>query len=65
MYEEIITSYLHELYGKYITDDLLKKKETHIESVEESAAENSVAIVEYKESIFTKIKNWFNGIFNK
>ena len=25
MYEELITSYLHELYGKYITDDLMKR----------------------------------------
>lgn len=28
MYEELITSYLHELYGKYITDDMLKRSIT-------------------------------------
>lgn len=25
MYEELITDYLHELYGKYITEDIIKR----------------------------------------
>ena len=25
MYEELITDYLHELYGKYITEDIMKR----------------------------------------
>ena len=45
---------------KYNPDKLFKNKETKIETVE-----NSVAMVEYKESFFTKIKNWFKQIFNK
>lgn len=43
-----------ELREKYNPDNLFKNKETKIETVE-----NTVAMVEYKESIFTKIKNWF------
>ena len=49
-----------ELRKKYNPDNLFKNKETKVETVE-----NSVAIVEYKESFFTKIKNWFKQIFNK
>lgn len=49
-----------ELKEKYTPDNLFKNKETKIETVE-----NSVAMVEYKESIFIKIKNWFKQIFNK
>ena len=43
---------------KYNLDNLFKNKEIKVETVE-----NSVAMVEYKESIFTKIKNWFKRIF--
>lgn len=49
-----------ELRKKYNPDNLFKNKETKVETVE-----NSVAMVEYKESFFTKIKNWFKQIFNK
>ena len=45
---------------KYNPDNLFKDKTTKIELVG-----NSIAMVEYKESIFTKIKNWFKLIFNK
>ena len=47
-----------ELRKKYNPDNLFKNKETKVETVE-----NSVAMVEYKESIFTKIKNWFKRTF--
>lgn len=43
---------------KYNPDNLFKNKVVRVEKVE-----NSVAMVEYKESIFTKIKNWFKRIF--
>ncbi|MGN1351332.1 MAG: hypothetical protein ACI4VE_00830 [Clostridia bacterium] len=43
---------------KYNPDNLFKSKETKIETVE-----NSVSMVEYKESIFTRIKNWFKRTF--
>lgn len=44
--------------GKYNLNNLFKNKATKVETVE-----NSVAMVEYKESIFTKIKNWFKRTF--
>lgn len=43
---------------KYNPNNLFKNKATKVETVE-----NSVAMVEYKESIFTKIKNWFKRTF--
>lgn len=52
--------YQRKLSEKYNPDALFKNKATKIETVE-----NSVAMLEYKESIFTKIKNWFKRIFNK
>ena len=47
-----------ELYKKYNPDNLFKNKVSKVETVE-----NSVAMVEYKESIFTKIINWFKRNF--
>ena len=44
----------------YNPTTLFKNKVTKVEAVE-----NSVAMVEYKGSIFTRIKNWFKGFFNK
>lgn len=42
----------------YNPDNLFKNKATKIDTVE-----NSVAMVKYKESLFTKIKNWFKRTF--
>lgn len=50
--------YQKELYEKYNPDNLFKNKVPKAEIIE-----NSVAMVEYKESIFTKIKNWFKRTF--
>ncbi len=50
--------YQRNLTEKYNSDNLFKNKETKVETVE-----NSVAMIEYKESIFTKIKNWFKRTF--
>lgn len=50
--------YQKELYEKYNPDNLFKNKVPKAEIIE-----NSVAMVEYKESIFTKIKNWFKRNF--
>ena len=47
-----------ELREKYNLDNLFKNRVSKVETVE-----NSVAMVEYKESIFTKIKNWFKRTF--
>lgn len=46
--------------SKYNPDNLFKNK---ISKVETEITENTVAMVEYQESIFTKIKNWFKRTF--
>ena len=46
------------LREKYTPDNIFKNKATKVEKVE-----NTVAMVKYKESLFTKIKNWFKHIF--
>ena len=51
------------IYQKYNPDNIFKNKTQNIIS-EENIVEN-VSMVEYKESIFTKIKNWIKTIFNK
>lgn len=50
--------YQRKLTEKYNTNNLFKNNETKVETIE-----NFVAMVEYKESIFTKIKNWFKRTF--
>lgn len=45
---------------KYNPDNIFKNRESKVEAIE-----NSVAMAEYKESIFTKIKNWFKHFLNK
>lgn len=42
----------------YNPDNLFKNRATKIDTVE-----NSVAMVKYKETFFTKIKNWFKRTF--
>lgn len=53
--EENDKIYQAELREKYNPDTLFKNK---VETLE-----NSVAMVEHKKSIFTKIKNWFKRTF--
>ena len=45
---------------QYNVDNIFKNKEKKAETVE-----NSVSMVEYKESIFSKIKKWFKQTFKK
>ena len=52
-----------ELREKYNPDNLFKNK--HKEINKEIEKENETAIVQYHESILTKIKKWFMRIFNK
>lgn len=47
---------------KYNTNNIFQKHNTQ---QTENCIKNEVAMVEYKESIFTKIKNWFKHFFNK
>ncbi len=46
----------------YNTNNIFKKHNTQ---QNEAYIKNEVAMIEYKESIFTKIKNWFKHFFNK
>lgn len=45
---------------QYNVDNIFKNKEKKAETVE-----NSVSMIEYKESIFSKIKKWFKQTFKK
>lgn len=45
---------------QYNVDNIFKNKERKVEIVE-----NSVSTIEYKESIFSKIKKWFKKTFKK
>lgn len=49
-----------ELSEKYNSENLFKNK-----TIETEKIETSELMVEYKDTIFTKIKNWFKGLFNK
>ena len=49
-----------QLREKYNPDNLFKNRVT-----KEDKIDNSVALVEYKESIFSKIKNWIKQLFIK
>lgn len=49
--------YQAEMREKYNPDNVFKNKETKVEKLSET--EKTTTITEYKESIFTKIKNWF------
>ena len=53
-----IKKYEETIREKYNIDNLFKSRATKVETLE-----NPVTMVEYKESIFTKIKNWFIRIF--
>lgn len=50
--------YQEELRIKYNPDNLFNNKITKEEKIE-----NSTSMMEYKESIFSKIKNWFKRTF--
>lgn len=50
------------LEQKYSTDNLFKDKKTKIVTDQQA---NSTAVVEYKESIFTKLWNAIKGMFRK
>lgn len=52
--------YEEELRERYNPDNLFKNKDTKV-----GRTQNSFAMVEYKESIFIKLKNWFKHFFNK
>ena len=64
IFDENEKKYQEELREKYNPDNLFKnKKYTEEQPAEEQT--NSVAMVEYKETIFSKLKEWFRNLFNK
>lgn len=50
--------YQEKLREKFNPDNIFKNKASKVETIE-----NSVAMVEYKESIFTRLRNWFKRTF--
>lgn len=53
--------YQTELRDKYNPDNLFKNKEIKTKTEE---TENIVSVVPYKETFFTRIRNWFKNIFS-
>ena len=62
-YEQNEKKYQQKLIEKYNPDNIFKKNNKE-NRIAEEIAENSVAMVEYKESIFKKILNKIKSIFN-
>ena len=62
-YEQNEKIYQQKLIEKYNPDNIFKKNNKE-NRIAEEIAENSVAMVEYKESIFKKILNKIKSIFN-
>lgn len=53
-----------ELQEKYNPDNLFKNRKKTKEDVVMEQVEN-VEMIQYKENLFTKLKKWFEKIFNK
>ncbi len=64
IFNENEKKYQDELREKYNPDNLFKNKKYKEEQLSEEQT-NSVAMVEYKETIFRKLKEWFRKLFNK
>lgn len=52
-----------ELAEKYNSDSLFKNKKTNEENVMQQISD--IDMIQYKENIITKLKEWFRKIFNK
>ena len=64
IFNENEKKYQDELREKYNPDNLFKNNKYKEEQLSEEQT-NSVAMVEYKETIFRKLKEWFRNLFNK
>lgn len=62
-FDENETNYQKELREKYNPDNIFKNRKASEEQPVNK--EESVAMIEYKESLFTKIKEWFRNLFNR
>ncbi len=58
IFNENESKYQDELREKYNPDNLFKRN-----TQEKYIQQDNVSMIEYKESIFTKIKNWFKRTF--
>lgn len=63
LFENNEIKYQTELREKYNPDNLFKNRQKSVEN--DYAKENTMAMVEYKESIFRKIINKIKGIFHR
>lgn len=57
--------YQKELLEKYNPDDIFKKNKSKTEIPQQEVIENNVQMVEYKESIFTRIFNKIKNLFRR
>lgn len=60
-----LLEYEQKLREKYNPDNLFKNKEEKTISIQNKAISSEKAMVEYKESVFTRIKNWFNRLLGR
>ncbi len=64
IFDENEKNYQEDLREKYNPDNLFKNKKNKEEQTTEEQT-NSVAMVEYKETLFSKLKEWFKNLFNR
>lgn len=57
--------YEQALREKYNPDNIFKGKEEIIMPNSNESTKEEIAIIEQKESIFAKIKNWIKGLFRR
>ena len=57
--------YQEELREKYNSDNIFKNETKYPKQISNEKVTKETAIVEYKKSIFERIKSWFKSIFNK
>lgn len=57
--------YQEELREKYNPDNIFKNQAIETTSSVKEPIIKDTAIVEYKETIFVKIRNWFKSLFYK
>ena len=60
-----LLEYEQILREKYNPDNLFKNKEEKTIDIQNEEISSKKAMVEYKESVFTRIKNWFKRLLGK
>ena len=57
--------YQEQLREKYSPDNIFKNQTINTIPIQEKTYNNETSMIEYKESFFTKIMNWFKSLFCK